>query len=221
EMQDMNVFSYQLVYADGTSGVIDTTMDQTMATARYAQDYDPAAFARVGAALAKAAFIIVTHEHFDHLGGLASQPNLAALLPAAKLTREQVANLDHQAPMEFPKAALAGYTPLAYERYQRIAPGVVLVKAPGHTPGSQMAHVRRADGMEYLFLGDVAWHGANVTDLRERARLVTLLMGEDRNQVMLQLAELHRLYNDASEVRQVPGHDGVRVTEMVAAKLLT
>src|SRR5262245_11139486 len=71
EMQDMNVFSYQLVYADGTSGVIDTTMDERMAAARYAKDYDPAAFTRVSAALAKAAFIVVTHEHFGHLGGLA------------------------------------------------------------------------------------------------------------------------------------------------------
>jgi glyoxylase-like metal-dependent hydrolase (beta-lactamase superfamily II) len=68
-----------------------------------------------------------------------------------------------------------GYQGIDDEPYQTIVPRVVLIKAPGHTPGSQMVYVKRADGQEILFLGDVAWQMRNIEEVRERARLVTIL----------------------------------------------
>ena len=38
------------------------------------------------------------------------------------------------------------------------APGIVLIKAPGHTPGSQMVYMALQSGKELLLAGDVAWH---------------------------------------------------------------
>jgi glyoxylase-like metal-dependent hydrolase (beta-lactamase superfamily II) len=35
----------------------------------------------------------------------------------------------------------------------QFAPGVVLIKAAGHTPGSQMVHVRLASGKEVMLVG--------------------------------------------------------------------
>jgi glyoxylase-like metal-dependent hydrolase (beta-lactamase superfamily II) len=218
-MSDMPVFSYQLVFPDRT-GIVDTAMDEKLAKDAHAASFDHAAYERMSSALGKADFIVVTHEHMDHLGGLASQPDLPDLLKHAQLTREQLSAPEKMKPLEFPRGSLDGYQPLVFERYHAIAPGVVLIKAPGHTPGSQVVYVQRADGAEYLFLGDVTWHQANVEDVRERARAITMAIGEDRDAVMLELAELHRLSQAEPQIHQVPGHDGPRVDELVAQGLL-
>ena len=54
-----------------------------------------------------------------------------------------------------------------------VAPGMVVIAAPGHTPGSQMVYVKLADGRELLFLGDVVWHLRNIEVQKERPRWMT------------------------------------------------
>jgi len=102
-----------------------------------------------------------------------------------------------------------------------VAPGVVLIKSPGHTPGRQLVYVQRADGVEVLFLGDVAWHWRNVEVVRERARLVTaVFLKEDRAAVLRELAELHRLADAEPKLNIVPGHDAARVERFTMAGVL-
>lgn len=210
------VFSYQLVFADRTV-VVDTAMDK--ATANQASRFDDEAFARMSAAMEKASLIVVTHEHFDHLGGLATHPKLKYL--AAKLTDEQLADPSKRKPLVFPEGAFAHRVPFTYERAVALAPGVVLWKAPGHTPGSQLVFVQRKDGEEFLFLGDVAWHVENYEQVRERARLVTqFFLGEDRDAVLRQLAAIKALAAAEPKVHLVPGHDGPAMKRLVDAGLI-
>lgn len=209
------VFSYQLVFADRTV-IVDTAMDK--ATASQATRFDEEAFARMRAALETASLVVVTHEHFDHLGGLATHPKLSQL--ATRLTDEQLAFPDKRKPLVFPEGAFAKRAPFTYQRAVAIAPGVVLWKAPGHTPGSQFVYVQRQDGEEFLLLGDVAWHVENYQQVRERARLVTLLLGEDREVVLRQLAALKALATAEPKLHLVPGHDGPAVKRLVDAGLL-
>jgi len=49
-----------------------------------------------------------------------------------------------------------------YESHLPVAPGVVLIKAAGQQPGHQMVYCASSRG-EHLFIGDVAWTLANVT----------------------------------------------------------
>lgn len=215
----MPIYSYQLVYPDRTL-IVDTAMARGTAQPEFlVAAYDDAAYARMNAALEKAAQI-VTHEHMDHIGGVAAHPKLAQLLPALRLTREQLDNPKGMAPASLPEEAMRGYAPLRYDGLLPIAPGVVLVKAPGHTPGSQMVYVRRADGRELLFLGDVSWRLRNVELERERPLFMTLLIGEDRQAVLGQFAALHGLMRGAPAVRLVPGHDGPVVESLEAEGLL-
>jgi glyoxylase-like metal-dependent hydrolase (beta-lactamase superfamily II) len=94
----------------------------------------------------------------------------------------------------------------------------VLIKAPGHTPGSQMVYVETADGQEFLLIGDVAWQFRNIVTQRERARLVTwLLLNEDRTAVFGELAALGHLHEIEPEIHIVPGHDGTVVDALVAS----
>ena len=204
----MGVFSYQVI-SPTRRLLIDTTMNEATAKANEGKHFDTAAFARVVAAMNEVETIIVTHEHFDHLGGLAAQPNLSALLAKTKLTAEQVGSLpDSIKPGTWPAAGLQGYPPLVTGALFALAPGVVLIKSPGHTPGSQMVYVQRADGVEYLFIGDVAWSKENIDRVRGRAGLVSqFFLKEDRAAVIRQLAQLHRLSQAEPSVHIVPGHD--------------
>jgi glyoxylase-like metal-dependent hydrolase (beta-lactamase superfamily II) len=212
---DVPVYSYQLAFA-GKSILIDTAIDGVAAIAQKDPSFDGLAYARMQAAMITADDIVITHEHPDHIGGLVAHPALPMVLEHTQLTQEQVDHPEKMFGLKFPDNALKDYTPLAYDKYRVLAPGVVLIKAPGHTPGSQMVFVQLADGKEFLFLGDIAWRFENVERVRTRARLVSWwFLGEDRDAVLHELAELKRLRDAEPNLIMVPGHDVDKMNEIL------
>ncbi|HPH96278.1 MAG TPA: MBL fold metallo-hydrolase [Anaerolineaceae bacterium] len=173
---DMTVF--QIVNADGSKIMIDAGLTQADFNAMFpGGTFDAARFERTQAALRGASLILFTHEHRDHLAGLLNSPYQAELLPKARLTQAQLDNAGRY--LSVSEAQRSKIQTLNYTDYLAVAPGVVLIAMPGHTPGSQMVYVRLADGKEYLLAGDVVWNMLNLTRPAGRARLISLGLGED------------------------------------------
>ncbi|PTU32977.1 MBL fold metallo-hydrolase [Stenotrophobium rhamnosiphilum] len=217
----ISVYSWQLVYPDNTV-IVDAAMNREIAEPEaLVPMYSDSTYLRMQQALEKASQIVITHEHMDHIGGLAAHPHLAALLPALKLTEEQFNNRKGMEPSVLPEDVVKDYKPIKYDGMMALAPGVVLIKSPGHTPGSQMVYVQRADGRELLLLGDVSWHMRNIELVRERPLFMTLVIGENRSQVVGEFQALHDLQKAEPTLKLVPGHDGAVVRELLSEGLVT
>jgi glyoxylase-like metal-dependent hydrolase (beta-lactamase superfamily II) len=177
---------------------------------------DDDAYARMDMALAAATQIVVTHEHSDHIGGILAYSDPSGLGKALRLNAEQVASLPGYG-LALPEA-LKEYSPIDYDDMLAIAPGVVLIRAPGHTPGSQMVFVKREDGRELLFIGDIGWTLRNVETGKGRPRLLSqFMLNEERDAVFAELATLRALHAAEPDLLIVPGHDVAAIDALVAS----
>jgi glyoxylase-like metal-dependent hydrolase (beta-lactamase superfamily II) len=209
---------FQIRYPSGWI-MVDAGMDKEIANnpPRFSQQrYD-----RVQLALRDARLIVITHEHYDHIQGVLRSPYLAQIQPKTVLNRAQVQTLmtgPNPGNITLDSATAARYLVVDYDGLLPIAPGVVLIKAPGHTPGSQMVYVRTAGGRELVLAGDVAWAMAGVETNRQKPEAVSQRLRENREQVAPQVAWLHGLA--AQGVAVVVSHDDASVTGLVRQGVL-
>ena len=201
--------AFQVVYGDGTV-MVDAGMDQQIHRffgRGVEEPYFPDAAQQVERAVRAARLIVVTHEHGDHVAGVIRTPLAGDLAPKTILTRPQVQTL--VASPQMPEIALTEqaarrYVVVDYDKYLPISPGIVLIKAAGHTPGSQMVYVVLTSGKEFLLIGDAAWHMDSVRLMRGKdAPWVT----EDQAAVRDQLAWLNQLSRMERDLLIVASHD--------------
>lgn len=213
---------FQVVYPDG-SVMVDAGMDQPMhkQIGRGAEEpYFAEQAQQVDKALRGARAIIFTHEHGDHVTGVIRTPYLSELAPKTILTRAQVRTLETTP--QFPDLRITEeqaqrYHIIDYERYMAFAPGWALIKAAGHTPGSQMMFIALDSGREYLLIGDAAWHmdGVRKVSGKDAPWIV-----EDTAAVGDQLKWLNTLSKTETNLVIVASHDDDEHKELIARKLL-
>ena len=201
--------AFQVMYADG-SVMVDAGMDQQVHRffgRGVDEPYDSDAAARVDAALLRARLIVVTHEHGDHVAGVIHTPRANELAPKTILTRSQLQTLltaPQMPEIRLTQEMAARYLMVDYDRYYPLAPGIVLIKAAGHTPGSQMVYIALESGGEYLLIGDAAWHMDGVQLVKGKdAPWIT----EDQNAVMDQLRWLNGLTRTDPRLVIIASHD--------------
>src|SRR2546426_2704587 len=137
---------FQVVYPDGYI-MIDSGMDEQVHKTfgrGVAEPYDSQAARQVQTALRGARSIVMTHEHGDHVAGVIRSAFLDEIAPKTVLTKAQVQTLTTSPQMpeiKLTKEMANRYRVIDYEMYFPFAPGFVLIKAAGHTPGSQIIYV--------------------------------------------------------------------------------
>jgi len=214
---------FQVVYPDGYV-MVDAGMDEPMhrqiGRGAEGEPYYPDQAQEVNKALRGARAIVFTHEHGDHITGVIRTPYLAELAPKTILTRPQVNTLENRP--QFPDLQITEeqarrYHVIDYDRYMAFAPGWTLIKAAGHTPGSQMMFITVDSGREYLLIGDTAWH---MDGIRKVTGKDAPWIVEDTAAVSDQLKWLNGLAMSERNLVIVASHDDDEHKELVAKKLL-
>lgn len=196
---------------EGRQGiVIDSGMTGSIADCLDMQKFDASAQSRIDQAMKTADLVLLTHEHADHMGGviaLAGSRDASSWINAVRLGSGQIEFSGSRCQPKWPsdlnlKPAIPAGAPSA------VAPGVVVIPAPGHTPGSQMIFVKLANGRKYLFAGDVATMDKSWRELRARSRLVgDYIAPENRAEVFSWLLTIRELKREDPSLTIIPGHD--------------
>jgi glyoxylase-like metal-dependent hydrolase (beta-lactamase superfamily II) len=214
---------FQVVYPDGYV-MVDAGMDEAMhrqiGRGAEGEPYFAEQAQAVDKALRGARSIVFTHEHGDHVTGVIRNPYLAELAPKTILTRIQVNTLENKP--QFPDLKLTEeqarrYHVIDYDQYMAFAPGWTLIKAAGHTPGSQMMFVTLDSGREYLLIGDAAWH---MDGIRKVSGKDAPWIVEDTAAVADQLTWLNGLTTSERNLIIIASHDDEQHKDLESRKLL-
>ncbi len=208
--------AFQLVYED-SSLVIDATLPAAEYRKMFPEwmpgaKYSPQQYKRIQQALEKSSLVLLTHAHIDHIAGLTFSPNAAALMPKLRLSQEQIE--DAAAGVGMTEELRGLVKPLDYQDYYSPAPGVVLMKSPGHSKGDQLIYVRLQNGGEFLLTGDVVWSNANITQATGRPLLFRKLVQEDWEKNGGEIRALHDLAEN-QPIHMLVSHDGPQMEEYI------
>lgn len=212
--------AYQVVYADGTV-MIDAGMDkETHDSFGEGEPYDEKAFAELKSALDAAHMIVLTHYHADHVGGVVTAANFDALARktiAEAETLSLMMNYPHRPHLKIKESQAEHFIIVSYGEYYPVAPGMVLIKAPGHSPDMQMVYLKLQSGHEFLHSVDAAWIMDNVREVKGKA---APWVKEDVLAVTAQLAWLKGLMQREPSLSIIVTHDDKHFDGLVAQGII-
>ena len=214
---------FQIRFA-GTWVMVDAGLPEATHNARRGASpflYRPARYRLAQRALLGAKLVVITHEHADHVAGVLDEAVRERLAPTVGLTAIQVQTLvDRSAePLLFTPEMASRYALLEYSELRPIAPGVVLIAAPGHTPGSQLIYVLLSSGQEILLIGDISWTIWGIQHARQKPQAVSARLQENRAQIATELVWLRDVML-RTRVVVVPSHDGDWLEKLTAQGVL-
>jgi N-acyl homoserine lactone hydrolase len=158
--------------------------------------------------------ILLTHAHWDHVSGLEDMQSVPTFVPEAELDfihdggaatalARQIGAAIFQT-YGFPDGPYQGFEK-SFDLYSDGS--VVLVPAPGHTPGSIFAFIATSDGKRYLLIGDTAWQSEGYERPAEKPWASRSLVDDDPEKVRTLLVRINQLKKQIPDLIIVPAHD--------------
>lgn len=95
--------------------------------------------------------ILLTHKHADHSGELKSFPNAKIYVNADEVSAAELQGINNIVPVRFTNGAYYNFP-----ESQKIAEGVTLIKAKGHTNGNSIV-IAENNGLFYMLHGDITY----------------------------------------------------------------
>jgi glyoxylase-like metal-dependent hydrolase (beta-lactamase superfamily II) len=214
--------AFQVVYPDCTvmldSGFDKATHDSF--SPDKPEPYFPEQFVKLERALNAARLIVLTHHHADHVGGVVTASNFASLAGKTIITMDVadcLMNTPHRPHLKLTQAAIEKFIVLDYPKYYPVAPGMVLIRSPGHSTDSQMVYMRLQSGREILHSVDAAWNLENVLLLRGKA---APWVKEDVPAVLGQLRWLKRTHENERDLTILITHDDELFTRVTTSGIV-
>jgi glyoxylase-like metal-dependent hydrolase (beta-lactamase superfamily II) len=167
---------------------------------------------------AKLRWVILSHAHLDHSGGLMDLPRLPVLLSQEELQFANDPSVQakgyviraHVAEFPAPGAPTLRFAPEPYETFEESADlykdgSVVVVPLGGHTPGSVGIFVNLSPNRRLFYVGDAV---DDARGFEERVGKSLILRDSDNdealaNQIVARLSELHE---KLPELHIIPAH---------------
>lgn len=209
----MSYNAVEISYPTGTiiiGGAVDRLTAEGMALSEADWRFSDTAYNTLTNAMLNANQVLMTHEHLDHIMAIARHPDPEGVAPNLVLNPPQIEAL----PMFANGAldpALETLQPRLDGSVEAIAPGVVVVPAAGHTPGSQNIFITLQNGQEILLIGDIVWNMGAIDALKTRPVLTQYLVFrpnyEDREAVRKQVRALHDMMRANDSLVVLPAHD--------------
>ena len=158
--------------------------------------------------------ILPTHAHWDHVSGVSDFPETPVWV-----TREELGFIKdggwltalvrsfpgvRYVEYEFEGGVYLGF-PRSHDVYGDGA--IVIVPAPGHTPGSVVVFLTLPNGKRYAMIGDLAWQREGVVNRAERPWLQRTLGDWHPKQVRESLLHMAAIGERFPGIGMVPAHD--------------
>lgn len=162
--------------------------------------------------------ILITHMHWDHIGGIEEFPQAEIWCAETELAdARRIASEEHaffashfDAPTlqwrthDFPHGPYENFAS-SYDFYGDGS--IVLVPLFGHSEGSTGIFLNQADGTRYLFTGDATWILDGFTDLAHKFWVARWLVNEDMEAAAFPIAQVAYLMRRYPDLIVVPAHD--------------
>ena len=164
--------------------------------------------------------ILLTHAHWDHVSGLPDFPGVPVWVTAAEHrfirdTREG-AFARKMKDVHYEEYRFEGGPYLNFPRSHDVYGdgSIVVVPAPGHTPGAVIIFVTLANGTRYAFIGDIVWQREGLIQRQERPWVTRKFADVDPAGTRENLLRLVAISERFPDMIFVPAHDSRAFAEM-------
>lgn len=161
--------------------------------------------------------ILLTHMHWDHASGLKDFRDIPFYTTKEEIITSQSERAKPPAYMISQYEGLTNFRTLEfkdgpYEIYEESVDfykdgSVVIVRLPGHSPGSIGIFVNLSTNARYFFTGDLTWRREGFQFLTHKYFISSLLVDLDRSLMEKEIARISELQKLKPEIKIIPSHD--------------